>query len=141
MLQLGMASALETLCGQSYSAKKYHMLGIYLQRSWIIIFACAVILLPVYLFTRAPARGARPGPADLRRRWHHLALVHPRHVLLRLVLHAPDVPAGAEQEHDQLIITYLAMLNLGLHLALSWLMTVRFRLGLAGLMGSMVIAM
>jgi len=40
-----------------------------------------------------------------------------------------------------LIITYLAMLNLGLHLALSWLMTVRFRLGLAGLMGSMVIAM
>jgi len=112
-----------------------------LQRSWIIIFACAVILLPVYLFTRAPARGARPGPADLRRRRHHLALVHPRHVLLRLVLHAPDVPAGAEQEHDQLIITYLAMLNLGLHLALSWLMTVRFRLGLAGLMGSMVIAM
>ncbi|KAI4337650.1 hypothetical protein L6164_016036 [Bauhinia variegata] len=28
---LGMASALETLCGQAYGAKQYHLLGIYLQ--------------------------------------------------------------------------------------------------------------
>ncbi|KAF3327033.1 Protein TRANSPARENT TESTA 12 [Carex littledalei] len=28
-----MTSALETLCGQAYGAKQYHMLGIYLQRS------------------------------------------------------------------------------------------------------------
>uniref|UniRef100_J3N5P8 Protein DETOXIFICATION n=1 Tax=Oryza brachyantha TaxID=4533 RepID=J3N5P8_ORYBR len=48
---LGMASALETLCGQSYGAKQYHMLGIYLQRSWIVLFGCAVVLLPIYLFT------------------------------------------------------------------------------------------
>ncbi|KAL0721507.1 hypothetical protein Bca4012_036106 [Brassica carinata] len=33
--QLGMASALETLCGQAFGAKKYHMLGVYMQRSWI----------------------------------------------------------------------------------------------------------
>ncbi|KAM0971895.1 hypothetical protein ACFX2A_020098 [Malus domestica] len=31
---LGMASALETLCGQAYGAKQYRMLGIYMQRSW-----------------------------------------------------------------------------------------------------------
>ncbi|XP_048438936.1 protein DETOXIFICATION 27-like isoform X1 [Pyrus x bretschneideri] len=31
---LGMASALETLCGQAYGAKQYHMLGIHMQRSW-----------------------------------------------------------------------------------------------------------
>ncbi|KAK2992074.1 hypothetical protein RJ640_023457 [Escallonia rubra] len=29
---LGMASALETLCGQAYGAKQYHMLGVYMQR-------------------------------------------------------------------------------------------------------------
>ncbi|KAL0789094.1 hypothetical protein Bca101_005340 [Brassica carinata] len=34
-LLLGMASALETLCGQAFGAKKYHMLGVYMQRSWI----------------------------------------------------------------------------------------------------------
>ncbi|KAK2659834.1 hypothetical protein Ddye_006367 [Dipteronia dyeriana] len=49
-LLLGMASALETLCGQAYGAKKYHILGIYLQRSWIILFLCCFLLLPFYIF-------------------------------------------------------------------------------------------
>ncbi|XP_009373462.2 protein DETOXIFICATION 27 [Pyrus x bretschneideri] len=50
-LLLGMASALETLCGQAFGAKRYHMLGIYLQRSWIVLFLCCFALLPVYIFT------------------------------------------------------------------------------------------
>ncbi|RYR53710.1 hypothetical protein Ahy_A06g028928 [Arachis hypogaea] len=48
---LGMASALETLCGQAYGAKKYEMLGIYLQRSWIILFMTSLLLLPIFIFT------------------------------------------------------------------------------------------
>ncbi|KAI9125401.1 hypothetical protein K1719_004017 [Acacia pycnantha] len=47
---IGMASALETLCGQAYGAKKYHMLGIYVQRSCIVLLGCCVVLLPVFLF-------------------------------------------------------------------------------------------
>ena len=31
LLQLGMSSATETLCGQAFGAKQYHMMGIYLQ--------------------------------------------------------------------------------------------------------------
>ena len=50
-VQLGMASALETLCGQAFGAKKYHMLGVYMQRSWIVLFVCCMLLLPTYLFT------------------------------------------------------------------------------------------
>ncbi|KAL8506432.1 hypothetical protein ACS0TY_017352 [Phlomoides rotata] len=34
-LLLGMASGLETLCGQAYGARHYHMLGVHLQRSWV----------------------------------------------------------------------------------------------------------
>ncbi|ESW30386.1 hypothetical protein PHAVU_002G149300 [Phaseolus vulgaris] len=49
-LLLGMASALETLCGQAFGAKKYYMLGIYMQRSWIVLFICCILLLPLYLF-------------------------------------------------------------------------------------------
>ena len=45
-----MASALETLCGQAYGARQYHMLGIYLQRSWIVLFSCSILLLPLFLF-------------------------------------------------------------------------------------------
>ncbi|KAF3445964.1 hypothetical protein FNV43_RR11141 [Rhamnella rubrinervis] len=50
-LLLGMASALETLCGQAFGAKRYHMLGIYLQRSWIVLFLCCFLLLPFYVFS------------------------------------------------------------------------------------------
>ncbi|KAI5355662.1 PREDICTED: DETOXIFICATION [Prunus dulcis] len=49
-LLLGMASALETLCGQAFGAKRYHMLGTYMQRSWIVLFCCCILLLPVYIF-------------------------------------------------------------------------------------------
>ncbi|XP_022951012.1 protein DETOXIFICATION 27-like [Cucurbita moschata] len=49
-LLLGMASALETLCGQAFGARRYHMLGIYLQRSWIVLTLCCFFLLPVYFY-------------------------------------------------------------------------------------------
>ncbi|ONK55679.1 uncharacterized protein A4U43_UnF320 [Asparagus officinalis] len=46
-----MASALETLCGQAFGAKQSHMLGIYLQRSWIVVLSCTILLLPLFIFT------------------------------------------------------------------------------------------
>lgn len=45
-----MSSALETLCGQAFGAKRYRMVGIYMQRAWITLFLCATLLLPVYIF-------------------------------------------------------------------------------------------
>ncbi|KAL1059742.1 hypothetical protein V6Z11_1Z011300 [Gossypium hirsutum] len=46
---LGMGSALETLCGQAVGAGQHNMLGIYLQRSWIITGITALCLTPCYL--------------------------------------------------------------------------------------------
>ncbi|KAJ7559509.1 hypothetical protein O6H91_04G088500 [Diphasiastrum complanatum] len=37
-LLMGMASALETLCGQAYGAKQYRMLGIFLQRAILVLY-------------------------------------------------------------------------------------------------------
>ncbi|KAI5567113.1 hypothetical protein BDE02_13G068200 [Populus trichocarpa] len=48
---IGMSSATETLCGQAYGAGHYHMMGVYLQRSWIIDGVTATILLPLFIFT------------------------------------------------------------------------------------------
>lgn len=45
-----MGSALETLCGQSFGAGQVQKLGIYMQRSWIILLASALLLCPLYLF-------------------------------------------------------------------------------------------
>ncbi|XP_026458476.1 protein DETOXIFICATION 35-like [Papaver somniferum] len=50
MYNLGMGSALETLCGQAFSAGQTYMLGIYMQRSWIILLVSCIILTPIYLF-------------------------------------------------------------------------------------------
>ncbi|KAG9440874.1 hypothetical protein H6P81_021039 [Aristolochia fimbriata] len=50
-IMLGMGSALETLCGQAVGAGKFHMLGVYMQRSWIITCSTALLLTPVYIFT------------------------------------------------------------------------------------------
>ncbi|XP_073133804.1 protein DETOXIFICATION 16-like isoform X1 [Henckelia pumila] len=48
---LGMASALETLCGQAYGAKQYHMLGIYTQRAILILLTLSIALSIVWFNT------------------------------------------------------------------------------------------
>ncbi|GMJ06574.1 hypothetical protein like AT2G34360 [Hibiscus trionum] len=40
----GMASALDTFCGQSYGAKQYHMLGIHLQGALIVLLLASIPL-------------------------------------------------------------------------------------------------
>ncbi|KAM3738547.1 hypothetical protein ACB098_09G138300 [Castanea mollissima] len=47
---LGMSSATETLCGQAFGAGQYHMMGIYLQRSWIVDAVTATIMVPLFIF-------------------------------------------------------------------------------------------
>ncbi|XP_059667115.1 protein DETOXIFICATION 35-like isoform X2 [Cornus florida] len=46
-----MGSALETLCGQAFGAGQVYLLGVYMQRSWIILWVTCIILLPIYFFT------------------------------------------------------------------------------------------
>lgn len=47
-----MGSAAETLCGQAYGAQKYEMLGIYLQRSTILLTGTGLLITLVYIFTK-----------------------------------------------------------------------------------------
>ncbi|KAI3922531.1 hypothetical protein MKX01_006220 [Papaver californicum] len=49
-IMLGMGSALETLCGQAFGAGQLHMLGVYMQRSWVILNAMCIYLLPIYIW-------------------------------------------------------------------------------------------
>ncbi|KAE8730198.1 hypothetical protein F3Y22_tig00003041pilonHSYRG01105 [Hibiscus syriacus] len=45
-----MGSALETLCGQAFGAGQLEMLGIYMQRSWVILNSTALCLSLLYIF-------------------------------------------------------------------------------------------
>jgi multidrug resistance protein, MATE family len=49
--QLGMASALHTLCGQAYGARQYRLLGIYKQRAMVILTMTSVPLSIVWFYT------------------------------------------------------------------------------------------
>ncbi|KAK9934565.1 hypothetical protein M0R45_021702 [Rubus argutus] len=49
---LGMGSALETLCGQAFGAGQVDMLGIYMQRSWVILFGSGVVVSFIYIFAQ-----------------------------------------------------------------------------------------
>ena len=62
-----MGSALETLCGQAYGAGKVQLLGVYLQRSWIILSVTCVILSPIYIFATPTLKllGQEDNLADL----------------------------------------------------------------------------
>ncbi|GJT49617.1 DETOXIFICATION 40-like protein [Tanacetum coccineum] len=51
--KLGMGSAVETLCGQAYGAHQYEMLGVYLQRSTILLMATAIPLMFLYIFSKS----------------------------------------------------------------------------------------
>ncbi|XP_021752428.1 protein DETOXIFICATION 35-like [Chenopodium quinoa] len=64
---LGMGSALETLCGQAFGAGQVHMLGVYMQRSWIILLLSSLVLLPIYVFAAPVLKflGQDPDVANL----------------------------------------------------------------------------
>ncbi|KAM5567850.1 hypothetical protein ABKV19_015764 [Rosa sericea] len=48
---LGMGSALETLCGQAYGAKQYHMLGVHMQRGILTLLAVSIPLALIWFYT------------------------------------------------------------------------------------------
>ncbi|CAL5062516.1 unnamed protein product [Urochloa decumbens] len=107
-VMLGMGSAVETLCGQAYGARRYDMLGVYMQRSAVLLAATGVPLAAVYAFSDRilvllgePERIA--GAAALRR--------------------ASWRPAAS---------AYISAATLALHVALSWLVVHRLGLGLLG---------
>lgn len=46
-----MGSALDTLCGQAYGAKQYHMLGIHMQRAMLVLLLVSIPLVLIWVYT------------------------------------------------------------------------------------------
>ncbi|CAI0470299.1 unnamed protein product [Linum tenue] len=68
---LGMGSALETLCGQAFGAGQVELLGVYMQRSWLILLGACFFLLPLYLYATEILKllGIEPDIAELAGRF------------------------------------------------------------------------
>ncbi|VAH31644.1 unnamed protein product [Triticum turgidum subsp. durum] len=50
-LLAGMASSLDTLCGQAFGAKQYYLLGIYKQRAILVLTLVSVVVAVVWAYT------------------------------------------------------------------------------------------
>ncbi|XP_073058992.1 LOW QUALITY PROTEIN: protein DETOXIFICATION 27-like [Primulina eburnea] len=128
-LMLGMASALETLCGQAYGAKKYYMLGVYLQRSWIVLFLAAVVTLPLFLFA-TPILKLLGQPADV-------AELSGVVVLCFIPLHfsfAFQFPLQRflQSQLKNSVTAWVNLIAFVTHILLSWLIVYRLKFGVVG---------
>ncbi|PIN20913.1 putative membrane protein, predicted efflux pump [Handroanthus impetiginosus] len=136
-LLLGVASGLETLCGQAYGARQYHMLGIYLQRSWIVLIVTATLLLPIYIFA-TPILKALGQDEAIAEMAGSVAL------WFIAVIYAVTLSFSCQMylqaQSKNMIITHLAAVSLSIHIFLSWLLTVKYKFGITGAMISTVLA-
>ena len=132
-----MASALETLCGQSYGANQYDMLGVYLQRSWLILFLCSVALLPVFIFT-TPILIALGQDETIAEVAGTISLWLIPVLFSYAVSYTCQMFLQAQSKN--MIIAYLALLSLATHVFLSWFLIVKYNFGLSGAMISTILA-
>ncbi|XP_047964882.1 protein DETOXIFICATION 27-like [Salvia hispanica] len=126
-LLLGMASALETLCGQAFGAKKYYMLGIYLQRSWIVLFACCVALLPLFFYA-TPILKAVGQPDDVAELSGTVALVFiPLHFSFAFTF---PLQRFLQSQLKNSVTAYVNLVSFIVHVLMSYLLVYRLSLGL-----------
>ncbi|XP_016465814.1 protein DETOXIFICATION 27 [Nicotiana tabacum] len=126
---LGMASALETLCGQAYGAKQYHMLGVYLQRSWVVLFISSMIQLPLFVYAASILEllGQPEAVAELTGKVAILLI--PMHLsfpfqftLLRFL----------QCQLKTSVIAWVSGGTLALHVVLSWIFLYKLGFGIVG---------
>ncbi|KAJ8748041.1 hypothetical protein K2173_011416 [Erythroxylum novogranatense] len=128
-LLLGMASALETLCGQAFGAKRYHMLGIYMQRSWLILFLCCFLLLPFYVYA-TPLLKLMGQPDDVAEESGVVALwLIPLHFSFAFQF---PLQRFLQCQLKNQVIAWINLVGLGVNLFTSWLFVYALGFGVVG---------
>ncbi|KAK8631745.1 hypothetical protein V6N13_028525 [Hibiscus sabdariffa] len=128
-LLLGMASALETLCGQAFGAKKLYMLGVYMQRSWMVLFLCCILLLPLYLFA-SPALKLLGQPEDVAELSGVVSMwLIPLHFCFAFQF---PLQRFLQSQLKNMVIAWASLVALLVHVFVSWLFVYRFQLGVVG---------
>ncbi|PIN08111.1 putative membrane protein, predicted efflux pump [Handroanthus impetiginosus] len=129
LLTLGMGSAVETLCGQAFGAGQHDMLGVYLQRSWIILLATGLLLMFLYIFalpfllvigqTKAISQAA--GKFAL---W----------MIPQLLAYAINFPTAKflQAQSKIMAMAWISGVGLALHVLFSWLLMLKLGWGMPG---------
>jgi len=128
-VQLGMGSAVETLCGQAYGAHRYEMLGIYLQRSTILLVAVGVPLSVIYAFSEPILVFLGESPEIAK-----AAAVFVYGLIPQVFAYAANFPIQKFLQAQSIVSpsAYISAATLAVHLVLGWLVVYRFGMGLLG---------
>ncbi|KAK7261089.1 hypothetical protein RIF29_27393 [Crotalaria pallida] len=128
-LMLGMGSAVETLCGQAFGAQKFEMLGIYLQRSTVLLSLAGVVLTLIYVFSEPILvfLGQAPNIASA-------AAVFVYGLIPQIFAYAVNFPIQKFLQAQSIVApsAYISAATLVVHVLLSWLVVYKVGLGLLG---------
>ncbi|XP_041023199.1 protein DETOXIFICATION 40-like isoform X1 [Juglans microcarpa x Juglans regia] len=128
-LMLGMGSAVETLCGQAYGAHKYEMLGVYLQRSTILLMSTGVLVMFIYIFSKPLLLllGESTSIASA-------AAVFVYGLIPQIFAYAANFPIQKFLQSQSIVApsSYISAATLLVHLLLSWLVIYKLGWGLLG---------
>ncbi|XP_021647783.2 protein DETOXIFICATION 29 isoform X2 [Hevea brasiliensis] len=126
---LGMGSALETLCGQAFGAGQLEMLGIYMQRSWVILGTAASLLSMLYIFATQilkliGQKAAISKAAGIFSIW----------MIPQLFAYSINFPMAKflQAQRKMIAMALISAATLVLHALFSWLLILKLRWGLVG---------
>lgn len=124
-----MGSAVETLCGQAFGAQKYEMLGIYLQRSTILLTIAGVFLTIIYALSEPIlillGQSTRIASA---------ASLFIYGLIPQIFAYAMNFPIQKFMQAQSIVApsAYISSATLVLHVVLSWVAVYKIGLGLFG---------
>lgn len=128
---LGMSSATETLCGQAFGAGQNHMMGIYLQRSWIIDLITLTILLPIFIFGTQIFKLVGEEEAIANSGGYISLWFIP---FVYNYVFSLTIQMFLQAQLKNMIIAWLSMFQFAIHIPLSMLFVYKLNMGLTGAM-------
>ncbi|XP_057516814.1 protein DETOXIFICATION 33 [Amaranthus tricolor] len=128
-VMLGMGSALETLCGQAFGAGKLKMLGVYMQRSWVILLATACLLTPLYTYSPYILQLCGNTPEISQAAGKFAVWMIPQ--LFAYAFHFP-IQKFLQAQRKVFVMAFVSAIVLVFHVTFSWLFMLRYGWGLAG---------
>ncbi|GLJ22719.1 hypothetical protein SUGI_0428080 [Cryptomeria japonica] len=128
-IMMGMSSALETLCGQAVGTGDIQMLSVYMQRSWIISIATAIVLTPLYIFA-GPILKAFGQSEEISQVTQKFCIwMLPQ--LLAFSIYFP-VQKFLQAQSKVMAMAWISLIGLIFHIFLCWICIVKLGWGLVG---------
>ena len=126
-----MSSATETLCGQAFGAGQHHMMGIYLQRSWIVDMVTLTVLLPIFIFATQIFKLLGEDEAVANSGGYVSLWFIP---FVYNFVFSLTIQMYLQAQLKNMVIAWLSIFQFGIHIPLSLLFVYKLNLGVAGAM-------